>query len=226
MPGEIGAQGQANLNAGYGASAGYGAAMQAPAQQQFGQAQFAQQGQYAQPSPYAQQGQFAQTGQMGMQCPGAQAQMGMQGTQNVPGVGLHGHLRGTVENLNLSTGQVWVNANGREVMLRGSPRQLAALTPGESVRVGYGMFGTSPWILWTGQSEQMPPQVYGNVGNAMGTVTGINKSSGLIEVATASGNELFQAHPRQIQTLTPGEFVSLSFARVGNADWVTGIRTR
>lgn len=175
---------------------------------------------------------------------GQQPQGGMQGGQSGmsggqsgslelrPGsTSITGTIKGTVTALNLSRGLVTVSsgAGGQagSLTLNALPSQIADLNPGDLVALNYLNYGGQRWLAISqggGQggsgASAMNQESFGQYGTVTGYVQQLNKGSGTITVRGMP----FRTHPQFLQSLLPGQFVSVNFAEIGGVNWAEQIQ--
>lgn len=134
-----------------------------------------------------------------------------------------GVVQGTVRAINFRAGILEINSAGRTVSLHAKPDQLADFQPGDLVSVNYDDFAGVLWLA-SAAGEGMGNQNFAISGTVTGTVSGINKARGYLTVMGPTRNHTFLASPLDIKNLVPGQFVSLSFERIGGTDWVSSIQ--
>ncbi|MHB8417657.1 MAG: hypothetical protein ACYDCL_06250 [Myxococcales bacterium] len=137
-----------------------------------------------------------------------------------------GVVQGTVRAINFRAGILQINSAGRTVSLHAKPDQLADFQPGDLVSVNYDDFAG---VLWLASNLGEATGTAGNQsfaisGTVTGTVSGLNKARGYVTLLGPTRNHVFLAHPLDIKNLMPGQFVSLSFERIGGTDWVSSIQ--
>jgi hypothetical protein len=157
-------------------------------------------------------------GQMMAPSPGSMAASGMTPAET-------GVVQGTVRAINFRAGILEINSAGRTVALHAKPDQLADFQPGDLVSVNYDDFAGVLWLA-SNLNEGTPigNQNFAISGTVTGTVSALNKARGYLTLMGPNRNQTFLAHPLDIKNLVPGQFVSLSFERIGGRDWVSSIQ--
>ncbi len=187
---------------------------QQQAQQQQAQAAQQQQAQAAQQPPaQAAQQPPAQAGQP----PAAQA-----GQQQLPAQAQAGQIQGTVENIDVPGGRLTVRSGEQTVTLHAVPTVLGNYKQGETANLAYESFGGEYWIseqVGAGPSANLADQ-YSMAGTVTGTISQLDRNAGILVVRGTQ----YSAHPDLLQNLTPGQFVSLSYANVQGKNWVADIQ--
>ncbi|MBI3184184.1 MAG: hypothetical protein HYZ28_18785 [Myxococcales bacterium] len=131
-----------------------------------------------------------------------------------PFVAMHqGLSSGIITGLNYANGVIWLSTGPTVVAIRATPAQMATLQPGQVATLPYASFAGVPWLV---TPAMQVPAGFSQQGTFSGVVTGLNKATGLVAVH----GQVFQAHPSTIQHLLPGQFVSLTYARVQEVPWV------
>jgi len=131
-----------------------------------------------------------------------------------------GTIQGTVESLNLARGTIEVSTGGDTLVMHAVPNQLAQLSPGDNVSLDYDSYKGVLWVtsdLEGGDSEMSGK--FAHHGTVSGAVTSMDKPKGLITIRGRS----YHVHPSKLSGVVPGEFVSLQFAKVGDANWASSL---
>jgi len=136
-------------------------------------------------------------------------------------VAVTGHVKGVVSNIDYGTGQLSISTGGNETFtLRGTPMQLAGYRRGQVADLNYNKFGNSRWLSSSGGEAQ--PGSFARSTTVNGTVSSLNKAEGTVTMSLGGGqSSTFQAHPDKIQQLVPGQFISLTYQRIGQQNWVS-----
>lgn len=198
---------------------------------QEGQQQGFQQGQQ-QGQQQAQQGQQAQQDQLAQQdlqqqgvAQQGQGSQGMQGGQGMQGANAQqGMVRGTVQNVSPDQGTVALQSGGQTITLHARPDELASLSQGQSVTLPYESYGGEPWIVPGNEQQQQQQQGMGAAPSSQmhltGTVQAVDRMAGVIAV----GDMKLRVHPQQVQDVSPGQTVSVTYQNVQNVPWVEQIQ--
>ena len=156
---------------------------------------------------------------------------------------LEATLQGTVQAVDLANAKVTITTSGmlgegvsgsRNVTLNARPQDLAYLNPGDVIAVRYNNYNGTLWLapeggagvgmygtgLGSGFGYIGGTGDWAQYGTITGAVTSVNRQQGLIAVR----GQVFRAHPEQTKGVFPGQFVSLSFAQIGQQPWVEGIQ--
>ncbi len=157
-----------------------------------------------------------------------QPQMAPQGQSSFDRVGKlspaeTGVLQGTVRAIDFRAGIMEVSASGRTIALHAKPDELASFHSGDLVSIDYDDYAGVLWLASHAGGATMGNQNFAISGTVSGTVTGLNKARGYVTVLGSTRTRTFLAHPSDLLDLVPGQFVSLSFERIGGADWVSSI---
>lgn len=166
-----------------------------------------------------------QQGQQGAQQQGqfeTQSAEQAQGQQQAQDLAVSGQVRGVVREVNLQEGQLTMAAGGESVTLQAKPTQIIGLRPGEQFVASYANYGGNLWLMEN--LDQGDVAQFGRSANAVGTVEKVNKVNGQLTLATAGGSRTFRAHPQDVQDLLPGQYISLSFQRIGGNQWISSIQ--
>ncbi len=156
----------------------------------------------------------------------AQPMMTQQGAlQASSGAAETGVVQGTVRAINFRAGILQINSAGRTVSLHAKPDQLADFQPGDLVSVNYSDYAGVLWLSESGQAAGTGNQSFAISGTVTGTVSALNKSHGYLTIMGPTHNQRFLANPEDLKNLMPGQFVSLSFERIGGMDWVSSIQS-
>ncbi|HUB06096.1 MAG TPA: hypothetical protein VMB50_03805 [Myxococcales bacterium] len=135
-----------------------------------------------------------------------------------------GVVQGTVRAINFRAGILEINSAGRTIALHAKPDQLADFQPGDLVSVNYDDFAGVLWLASNMNEGSIGNQNFAISGTVTGTVSALNKARGYLTLMGPTRNQTFLAHPLDIKNLVPGQFVSLSFERIGGRDWVSSIQ--
>ena len=149
-----------------------------------------------------------------------QGEIGMAGKAAVSG-----HVRGAITRVDYGMGTLTVALGGGESMvLRGTPAQLSNFKRGAVADLSYDKFGDSRWLSAAeGQSAQLGGN-FARTTTVTGAVSSINKADGTLTLALGSGQSAtFEAHPDTIKSLVPGQFISLTYDRVAQHNWVKSL---
>lgn len=138
-----------------------------------------------------------------------------------------GAVQGTVRSIDFRNGVLRISSGNRLIYLHAKPDQLAAFQPGDQVDVDYDNFAGVLWLA--GETGGGAGAAVGGAenfalsGTVSGTVAALDKSRGRVTLTGAMRDHTFLAHPDDIRDLIPGQFVSLTYERIGNTDWVSSI---
>lgn len=136
------------------------------------------------------------------------------------GVALQGVLRGVVSSVDLDQGTLTIRTDRGTATFRAQPRQLVGVRPGEQYAARFTHFGEQMWLADEAPSAQPLPQ-FGDAQNLTGILVDIDRTNGAMALATAPNETwIFLAHPSDLQQLVPGQYVSVSFQRIGSAYWL------
>lgn len=135
---------------------------------------------------------------------------------------LSGHVRGTVTSIDYGLGQMTVSLGGGDaIVLRGTPGQLREYRRGSVADVSFEKYGDSRWLSGVGEGEFGE---YSRTTTLSGAVSSVNKADGTVTLSLGSGRiQTFRAHPDEIRSLVPGQFISLTYDRVASHNWVTSV---
>ncbi len=125
--------------------------------------------------------------------------------------------QGEVLMVEVGRGVVAVRTDEGPVTLMAEPSELQGLNRGDQVTLTYADFGGEPWVLPKGQGMR---GAFRGGRQLEGTVDAIDEDAGTIEIQGQS----LRAHPAVLATVTPGEWVSLSYVEVQDSPWVAEIR--
>ncbi len=134
-----------------------------------------------------------------------------------------GHVRGAVTRVDYGLGEIIVALGGGEsIALRGTPAQLADFKRGEVADLSYEKFGDSRWLSQMGQSAISGS--FARTTTVTGAVSAVNKADGRVTLNLGTGESAtFDAHPDAIKSLVPGQFISLTYDRVAQRNWVKNL---
>jgi hypothetical protein len=128
-------------------------------------------------------------------------------------------VQGIIESIDLGAGRLTLRTESGSRKLRAAPGDLANLRQGQAVVFSYGYFGGEAWLS-AAQPGPALSERYGTAGTLTGKVVSLDAESGKLRIA---GVDL-RAHPAQIQTLQPGQNVSIAYSTVDGAHWVADIK--
>ena len=139
-----------------------------------------------------------------------------------------GAVQGTVRSIDFRNGILRISSGNRLIYLHAKPDQLTAFQPGDQVNVDYDDFAGVLWLSGetggaAGPAGSVGAENFALSGTVSGTVAALDKARGRVTLTGAMRNHTFLAHPDDIRTLIPGQFVSLTYERIGNTDWVSSI---
>ncbi len=137
-----------------------------------------------------------------------------------------GAVQGTVRSIDFRNGILRISSGNRLIYLHAKPDQLAAFQPGDQVNVDYDDFAGVLWLSGEpagGTAGTAGAENFALSGTVSGTVAALDKSRGRVTLTGGMRNHTFLAHPDDIRDLIPGQFVSLTYERIGNSDWVSSI---
>lgn len=133
-------------------------------------------------------------------------------------------IRGMLTQLNYSEGTVTVRSGSETLVVNARPQQLALYKPGERATIQYKVYGGIPWMLPASASETRSPLDFARADTVVGVTSEVDKAKGLLRLELAGTEPLtFRAHPLDLGGLLPGQFIALSFSRIGEANWVSSI---
>lgn len=179
------------------------------------------------------------SGQAGSSVPGQQTQGQMQqhtGTQqgqvsqsSEPAQPMKEQtIRGVIEKLDLRESQLSLRpteegAAKQALTMEARPFDLVGLKVGDSIQARYTDHNGTLWFVPRGGFEKEPPKSasISEVNRLSGTISNIDRERGMVSV---QGRDL-RAHPEQVSKLIPGQYVSLSYAQVGESPWVAQVST-
>jgi hypothetical protein len=134
-------------------------------------------------------------------------------------LGQQGTIHGTVESVSPSDGRIAIQSGNNVVSLEAKPDTIASLSPGDDVSLSYKSFEGKPWVISRGTGQAIQPSA-GTTQQLTGTVQSLDKSSGTIAVQDLK----LRVHPQDVENITPGETVTVSYANVQNVPWVQEIQ--
>jgi hypothetical protein len=162
------------------------------------------------------------TGGAGLEEPGT----GGAGAQAVQ----EGFTQGVVRAVDLGTGRLTLSTERGEVLLQGTPGQLAPLHTGQQVSLGFTVYAGQPWVnpgMDAPGIDTQAPESTAHAASVSGVVTGVHKEAGQVMVNTAGGQSLtFRAHPAAVLPLAPGQVVRVTYQRMGSANWASRIQVQ
>jgi hypothetical protein len=165
----------------------------------------------------AQQGTMQGGTQQGTMQGGTQQGTMQGGTQQ--GMAQAQQLQGKIVSINPNVGEMTVDANGKRMSLRGTPTQLQRYTKGQSVSLQYRLYGKNSWIVGEGVGGTGMDQ--GEAQRVTGTVSKIDLNQGSLVI----GNRTYFAHPDQLQQVSQGQQITISFVPHGNTFWLRDVQT-
>jgi len=217
---------------------GYGQPGQQPGQQGYGlgdQTQTGQPGMQPGQAPTGQQPMMGQqqVGQMGQaqdksqigqaQQPGG-TQVGQAPAQQQPGMmGMQGQLtsvQGTVQEVDFGRGELTLDTQDQgRLTLHARPFDLGQVVQGDMIQVQYARYGDQNWVAPSQQAQQNL-SAYGTPTTLTGAIEDIDPERGTL---TVRGTDIM-AHPSQLQTLAPGQFMQIEYVTVEQSNWATTIQ--
>lgn len=132
-----------------------------------------------------------------------------------------GSIQGTVRSVDFGNGLLRVAGGNRTLTVHARPDELAEFRPGDQVSLDYSDYAGMLWIASGGSG--VSAQEFAESGTVSGIVTGLDKSRGRVTLQGPARAETFLGHPEDLQSLIPGQYVSITFERVQNNDWVQSI---
>lgn len=144
---------------------------------------------------------------------------------------LQGSVQGRVVAVERQNGIVRIASGHRTLTLHGTPYQIADAQVGEFVGLDYRQYGNTLWLpddgaatigggagafFGGGYGGSGASGGYGDEGQVNGVVGSLDLASGRFTV----DGKPFRSHPASLQGVLPGQFVSFSYQRIGNANWV------
>lgn len=190
-----------------------------------------QQPQLLQPPQVAYQQPLMQPGfQQPLMQPGFQQPFGFQQPGFVAGVtpwaeaAERGIIQGVVTNVNYSRGLLSVRSGNQSFIVRAKPQQLALYRPGELTTIHYANYAGVPWMIENRSAQLYSPTQFAQASTVVGVVTGVNKATGVVGISRGAGQQqTFLGHPNDVEALLPGQFIALTFARIGGQGWIQSI---
>lgn len=165
-----------------------------------------------------QQGQGQQMGQAAYGNPGQAS-----GTQGVGSqAAVRGLVQGTVGNVNFSKGTLTLNTGNGATTIRGTPGQLQNFRKGEFTSIPFADYAGNRWLV--SSPSQLQPQTFARAVTVTGVVKNVNKSGGKLMINRDGKTVTYNAHPQTLQSVLPGQFVSITYEQVGNVDWIQQLR--
>jgi hypothetical protein len=139
-------------------------------------------------------------------------------------------VQGTVAAIDLSAGLVTVDADGKPLEINALPRQLSKLKPGDLVSLDYKNYDGLRWLrlqqkespggLGVGGAGEDPERdAFGQYGSASGYVDRVDKRAGRLFVRGLA----FRSHPELLDSVLPGQFVTVDYAEIGGIAWTERI---
>lgn len=132
-----------------------------------------------------------------------------------------GTVQGAVDALDWGRGLIQVTTSSGPLVLNASPDQLAALSPGDLVRLEYEDLAGHPWVASAHGVSAPADATLAVTGTLRGAVTAVDKASGVIVV---EGRPL-RAHPAQLVGVLPGHLVEVVFGEVQGVPWLLQVES-
>lgn len=134
-----------------------------------------------------------------------------------------GIVQGIVTNLDYGRGLVTVRSGRQVFLIRAKPQQLALYKPGELTTIHYAQYLGVPWMIESRSASLYSPLNFAQLATVVGVVTGVNKATGVVSLSQGAEPKFFQGHPEDVEALLPGQFVALTYARIGGENWINTI---
>ncbi|MHB8420439.1 MAG: hypothetical protein ACYDCL_20390 [Myxococcales bacterium] len=138
-----------------------------------------------------------------------------------------GTIHGIVRRRDFARGILVIASGDRTVNVHATPDQLTDYRTGDRIDLDYDDYAGVRWLSGgegsTGGGLGYGEGNYAEEGTTSGTVASVDSSRGLVRIREAQGTRTFHAHPEELQDVIPGQFVSLTYERIGRAAWVEQI---
>lgn len=143
-----------------------------------------------------------------------------------------GTVHGIVRHRDFARGRLDVASGSRTVTLHATPDQLTDYRVGDDVDLDYDDYAGVRWLSGgagssggglDGGGGLGAAGSYAEEGTASGTVAGVDSAHGLLRLREARGTRTFHAHPEDLEDVIPGQFVTVTYDRVGPAAWAEEI---
>ncbi|HUB08765.1 MAG TPA: hypothetical protein VMB50_17290 [Myxococcales bacterium] len=140
-----------------------------------------------------------------------------------------GTVHGIVKHRNFARGLLEIASGARTVTIHATPDQLTDFRVGDDVDVDYDDYAGVRWLSDGGGSAGGAlggglgygyGGSYAEEGTTSGSVANVDTSRGILRLREAGGTRTFHAHPEDLQDVIPGQFVSVTYERIGGAAWV------
>ncbi|MCG5052916.1 MAG: hypothetical protein KA712_08145 [Myxococcales bacterium] len=169
------------------------------------------------------QGQPAPKGTEGMQ--GLQGRRAQNPSAQTAKVAVQGNVQGEISKVDFQKGEVTIKTPEGSSKYMAKPNQIAGLRTGEQIQAPFAVYGDTTWLA-SHMDQQARGRQFGRTGQATGDIRELDKTKGTLTLSTSSEKDMtLQAHPGEIESLLPGQFVTVEFYRVGRTDWVQSIRS-
>ncbi len=141
-----------------------------------------------------------------------------------------GTVHGIVKHRDFSRGILEIASGSRSIAIHATPDQLTDYRVGDDVDVDYDDYAGVRWLSGGGGAvgEGIGGSLggngsYGEEGSTSGTVASVDTARGIVRIQEVHGVKSFHAHPETLQDVIPGQFVTLSYDRIGRTAWVEDI---